>query len=110
LPVVLVSLNRLGSINHTLLSVEAMLNRHLDILGIIFNGDEAPQSERFILDYTTLPMLGRIPWCERPDAAFVAEQANKLRPSLEPWLQTQRDPFPRPLIQSPPNPDGYPRL
>lgn len=89
LPVVLVSLNRLGSINHTLLSVEALLNRHLDILGIVFNGDEVPQTERFILDYTALPMLGRIPWSQRPDAAFVAEQARKIRASLDPWFQTQ---------------------
>jgi len=94
LPVVLVSLNRLGSINHTLLSVEALMNRHLDILGIVFNGDEVPTTERFILEYTALPMLGRIPWCEQPDAAFVVRQAELIRPAFESWLRLQREAFP----------------
>lgn len=82
LPVVLVSLNRLGSINHTLLSVEGLLNRNLEILGLVFNGEPAPTSESFILSYTELPCLGRIPWTASPDAAFVETQAAALRPAL----------------------------
>ncbi|MBI1192896.1 MAG: dethiobiotin synthase [Bacteroidetes bacterium] len=87
LPVVLVSLNRLGSINHTLLSVEALMNRHLDILGIVFNGDEVPATERFILEYTSLPMLARVPWVAKPDAAFVDEQARLIRPAFDSWFR-----------------------
>ncbi|GAA4412206.1 dethiobiotin synthase [Nibrella viscosa] len=60
LPVVLVSRNYLGSINHTLLSVEACRNRQIPVLGIIFNGPATPASEEFILNYTGLPCLGRI--------------------------------------------------
>ncbi len=82
LPVILVSLNRLGSINHTLLSVESLLNRHLDILGIIFNGEPAEKSESFILNYTLLPCLGCIPWTASPDARFVQAQADLIRPAL----------------------------
>ncbi len=37
LPVLLVAENRLGSINHTLLSVEALRSRGMEILGIVFN-------------------------------------------------------------------------
>ena len=60
LPVVLVSHNYLGSINHTLLSVEACRNRRIPILGIIFNGPAVPATETFVLNYTGLPCIGRI--------------------------------------------------
>lgn len=60
LPVVLVSRNYLGSINHTLLSVEACRSRDIHLLGILFNGPTVPATETFILNYTGLPCLGRI--------------------------------------------------
>jgi dethiobiotin synthetase len=60
LPVVLVSRNYLGSINHTLLSVEACRSRNIPLVGILFNGPTVPASEKFILTYTDLPCLGRI--------------------------------------------------
>lgn len=59
-PVVLVSRNYLGSINHTLLSVDACRSRNIPLLGILFNGPTVPASETFILNYTGLPCLGRI--------------------------------------------------
>ncbi len=60
LPVLLVSKNYLGSINHTLLSVAACQSRHIPIWGILFNGPTVPATEHFILNYTGLPCLGRI--------------------------------------------------
>ena len=39
----------LGSINHTLLTVEALRNRNIPVKGIIFNGESNPESERIIL-------------------------------------------------------------
>lgn len=60
LPVVLVSRNYLGSINHTLLSVEACQNRQISVMGIIFNGPSNPATEEFILQYTKVSCLGRI--------------------------------------------------
>lgn len=56
---ILVSRNYLGSINHTLLSIEALINRNIPIKGIIINGAENKATERVILD-TGIPMLGRI--------------------------------------------------
>lgn len=58
--VVVVSRHYLGSINHTLLTIEALQNRKLTIAGIIFNGDENQSSEAIILKKTGLKMLGRI--------------------------------------------------
>ena len=58
--VVLVSRNYLGSINHTLLSIEALKNRGLKIKGIIFNDVENVDTESVILEMTGLKLLGRV--------------------------------------------------
>jgi dethiobiotin synthetase len=60
IPVILVSKNYLGSINHTLLSVEALKSRNIPIAGIIFNGDDELKSESFILKYTGLKCLLKV--------------------------------------------------
>jgi len=59
--VVLVSQNYLGSINHTLLSVYALLQRQIPIRGIIFNGKKDSYTEDFILKYTGVNLLGQLP-------------------------------------------------
>lgn len=61
LEVILVSKNYLGSINHTLLSVEALRSRNIPVKGIIFNGEENPASESIIIKMTGLNVIGRIP-------------------------------------------------
>ena len=48
LPVILVSRHYLGSINHTLLSIEALKNRNIQIEMIVFNGDENSATETII--------------------------------------------------------------
>ncbi|ESU29017.1 dethiobiotin synthetase [Flavobacterium limnosediminis JC2902] len=58
--VIVVSRHYLGSINHTLLTIEALKNRKLNVAGIIFNGDENKASEEIILKKTGLKMIGRI--------------------------------------------------
>jgi len=58
--VVVVSRHYLGSINHTLLTMEALQNRNLTVGGIIFSGDENKASEEIILNKTGVQMIGRI--------------------------------------------------
>ncbi len=60
-PVVLVSRHYLGSINHTLLTVEALRNRSIPIIGIIFVGDPLPDSEEIITHLSQVPNVGRVP-------------------------------------------------
>lgn len=50
----------LGSINHTLLTIEALRSRNLPIRGIIFNGESNAESERIILLRSGLRCLLRI--------------------------------------------------
>lgn len=60
LPVVLVTRNYLGSINHTLLSVHLLQSRGIAIKGLIFNGLSNPATESFILNHTKLPLLAKV--------------------------------------------------
>lgn len=72
LPVILVSNNYLGSINHTLLTVAALKQRKIPIKGLVFSGEEISSSRQFILQYTQLPLLFSIPLFEKTDAATIA--------------------------------------
>jgi dethiobiotin synthetase len=60
LPVILVSKNYLGSINHTLLSLELLKNHRIPVAGIIFNGKENKASEDLILNYSGAKCIARI--------------------------------------------------
>ncbi|MDQ3292354.1 MAG: dethiobiotin synthase, partial [Bacteroidota bacterium] len=55
--VILVSRNYLGSINHTLLSIECLRQRQIPIAGIVFNGPPTPASEDYIIEYSGLTKL-----------------------------------------------------
>lgn len=61
LPVVLVARTGLGTINHSLLSVEALRRRAVPILGIAFVGDPEPDSEATIAAIGQVRRLGRLP-------------------------------------------------
>jgi dethiobiotin synthetase len=61
LPVVLCASTRLGTINHSLLSIEALKRRAIPILGIAFQGDANSDSERTIVALGGVRRLGRLP-------------------------------------------------
>ena len=71
LPVILVSNNYLGSINHTLLSIASMRQRNIEIKGIVFSGETVASSESFILQYSKLPLLFTIPKLTEVNAASI---------------------------------------
>ncbi|MGZ4156078.1 MAG: dethiobiotin synthase [Bacteroidia bacterium] len=58
--VVLVIQNYLGSINHSILSIDALKQRGVKILGLVFNGAPHELSEQIIVKYSGLKLLGRI--------------------------------------------------
>ena len=58
--VIVVSRHYLGSINHTLMTIEILKFRNLNVAGIIFSGDENKATESIILQKTNVPMIGRI--------------------------------------------------
>ncbi|HKZ38915.1 MAG TPA: dethiobiotin synthase [Chryseolinea sp.] len=80
--VILVSNLYLGSINHTMLSYEALVRRKLKIKGIVFNGPSNAESERIILLHTKLPCLLRIDQEAHFDEQTIIKYAKKF---LEKW-------------------------
>lgn len=58
--VIVVSRHYLGSINHTLMTIEILKSRKLNVAGIIFSGDENKATENIILEKTNVPMIGRM--------------------------------------------------
>ena len=61
LPVVVVARTGLGTINHSLLTIEALRARGCAIAGIAFVGDENPENERVIPAISGVRRLGRLP-------------------------------------------------
>ena len=64
-PVVLCARTGLGTINHTLLSIEAMRQRGVPLLGVAFIGDSMPDTERTIAKFGSTSVLGRLPRIDR---------------------------------------------
>ncbi len=60
LPVILVCRSGLGTINHTLLSLEAMKARDLPVTGLIINGPRTPHNRQALEDYGRVPILAEI--------------------------------------------------
>lgn len=77
--VILVSRHYLGSINHTLLSLEALKNRNISCAGIIFSGDENPATESIISAKSGVKCLGRIDNEPYFDANVIAYYADKFK-------------------------------
>jgi dethiobiotin synthetase len=64
LPLILCARTRLGTINHTLLSIEAVRARSIPLHGIAFIGDANPESENIIAEIGKVKRLGRLPVIE----------------------------------------------
>ena len=80
--VIVVSRHYLGSINHTLLTIEALKSRKINIAGIIFNGNENTATETIILNKTGLKCIGRIENEPYFDPAVIREYADLFRENL----------------------------
>ncbi|MBR0883492.1 dethiobiotin synthetase [Bradyrhizobium japonicum] len=75
LPVVLCARTGLGTINHSLLSIEALRKRQIRILGIAFIGERNAETESAVCEIGRVRWLGRLPWLvpltnDRLQAAF----------------------------------------
>ncbi|HEX4273187.1 MAG TPA: dethiobiotin synthase [Rhizomicrobium sp.] len=64
IPLILCARTRLGTINHTLLSLEAIRARDIPLLGVAFIGDAHEESECIITEIGKVRRLGRLPVIE----------------------------------------------
>jgi dethiobiotin synthetase len=80
--VIVVSRHYLGSINHTLLTIEALQNRKIVVAGIVFSGDENKATEKIILSKTGIKCVGRIVQEPYFDQNVIKEYADLFREQL----------------------------
>ena len=78
LPLVLVARSGLGTLNHTLLTLEALRHRSIPVLGLVLNGPLHPDNPRTLAELGGVPVLAQLPRLEPLTAAALQEQ----------WLQS----------------------
>ena len=74
LPVLLVARSGLGTLNHTLLSLEALRRRNIPVLGVLLNGEPHANNQATLEQLGGVPMLGCLPPLPRLDGPALAEQ------------------------------------
>ena len=82
LPVVLIVRNYLGSINHTLMSIDVLKSREVNVVGMIISGYPNQSSQSFITAYSSIPILAQLPELPVISASSVKEVAHAHRRSL----------------------------
>jgi dethiobiotin synthetase len=73
LPVILCAPTSLGTINHSLLSLEAMAHRGMKLHGVVFIGEQEDEVEMAILSFGKAHRLGRLPPLDPLNATKLAE-------------------------------------
>ena len=84
--VIIVFKNYLGSINHTLLTIDKVKSAGLDILGLLVVGDEVTSSENIIEDTTQTNIIARIPVVDHVNQTWVKEQGLNVKNKLDKFL------------------------
>ena len=87
LPVVLIVRHYLGSINHTLMSIDVLKRREINVLGLIISGHPNPASQSFISAYSPVPILAQLPELPVISASSIREAAHTHRMSLQTVLE-----------------------
>ena len=83
LPVVLVARSGLGTINHTLLSIEALRVRKLPLVGVVINGPPSESNREAIGTYGRVPVIGQLPHIDDLSADALAAMTPPHIPGFE---------------------------
>jgi len=78
LPCVLVARSTLGTINHTLLSIESLRRRKIPLLGVFINGPKNRDNRNAIERFGDVPVLGEIERIATLTTSSIAAAARKL--------------------------------
>ena len=76
-PIILVARTGLGTLNHTLLSLEALKHRNLDILGIVLNGPPHNDNPKTLEQFGDTKILASLPIFDEVNAKVLLEEWNK---------------------------------
>lgn len=81
-PVLIVASSKLGGINHTLLTVEALESRNANILGIVSIGNDDPSYRSALRSHSMVKHLHHIPHCEPPFLPAALEHGETLSKAI----------------------------
>lgn len=84
LPVIVAARTGLGTLNHTLLTLEALQHRHIPVAGVIFSGPDHPRNIQTIRRLGGVPVLGHVPPLDPLCAETVQTAALQLELTLLP--------------------------
>ena len=68
IPVILVCKSGLGTLNHTLLSIEALKKRNIKILGLVINGEKHLDNPKTLTEFSSLPIIAEFPFIQKIDS------------------------------------------
>ena len=68
LPVILVCKSSLGTLNHTLLSIEALKRRNIEILGLVVNGEKHLDNPKTLVEFSGIPLITEFPHITKIDS------------------------------------------
>ena len=76
-PIILVARTGLGTLNHTLLSLEALRNRNINVLGIVLNGPHHDDNPKTLEQFGKTKVLARLPIFEKVSAKVLSQEWKK---------------------------------
>ena len=76
-PIILVARTGLGTLNHTLLSLEALTHRNLDVLGIILNGPPHKDNPKTLEQFGDTKILASLPIFDEVNAKVLSQEWHK---------------------------------
>ena len=76
-PIILVARTGLGTLNHTLLSLEALRNRNINVLGIVLNGAHHNDNPKTIEQFGNTQILARLPIFKKISATLLSQEWSK---------------------------------
>ncbi|CAI3926724.1 Dethiobiotin synthetase (BioD) (PDB:1DTS) [Commensalibacter communis] len=79
LPVVIVARTELGTLNHTLLTIEVLRNHHIPIAGVILNGNQNLANKEAIERHGNIKMIAEVPRMDQITDQFIAQFKQEIR-------------------------------
>ena len=86
LEVLLVARSGLGTLNHTLLSIEALRERDIKVIGLILNGPLHKDNPKTLEEFGDIPIIAELPILKELNSKVLAEQWEKQ--NLTHWFNT----------------------
>ncbi len=82
IPTIVVARSGLGTINHTLLTLQALRSAHIDVLGVIMNGPENLSNASAIENYGNTVVLSQVDWLETISTSSITTASRKIQNEL----------------------------